>query len=110
MEAAAPPAAVLGDVVMEPSDPHRGRGHVIRSFQRRHARRNCALQVSLKPGEREAPTGAASEGRALGCKRWMAKVGGTGTSQHIYWHPRGQVAQATTGVKQQAREEQGLGT
>lgn len=40
----------------------------------------------------------------------MAKGGSTETSQHIRWHPRGRVAQATSRVKQQALEEQGLGT
>lgn len=56
MEVAVLPVVVFGDVVMEPSDPYRGREHVIRSFLRRHAGRNCALPMCPKRGERQGPT------------------------------------------------------
>lgn len=50
-EAVALPAAVLGHIVMEPSDPHRGRGHVIRSFLRRRGRELCSTHVSKARGK-----------------------------------------------------------
>lgn len=101
METAASPEAVLGDVVMEPSDPHGGRGHLVRSFLRRHAGGSCALPVCLKTREREGLTGAASEEgkerRVWGDQWWIAKAGGTGTSQHIHRHPPGRVPQLPGG-------------
>lgn len=112
METAASPEAVLGDVVMEPSDPRGGRGHLVRSFLRRHAGGSCALPVCLKPREREGPTGASEEGkerRVWGDQWWMAKAGGSGTSQHIHRHPPGWVPGGKT-ASGGAVEEQGLGT
>lgn len=93
MEVAAPPAAVLGDMVMGPPDPHRGRRHIIRVFLRRHRGGIRALPVCPKPGKRDSPkdmeSGEEEGGEGLGRQMVDGNVGGTGTSQHINRHPRG---------------------
>lgn len=94
-EVSAPLAVMPRHGVTEPPDPHRG----VRSFLRRHAWRNWALPVGLKPGERESPMGVTRGG--LG-KQTVAGRGVRHRDKPAYISASpGWVAQATRWMKQQ---------